>query len=360
MRAGSFRRRRVKLSLVAVSYFSSRVLPRCLRSFREEAATLGADAEVVVVEHSEDADEAAAIRDCGVDQVLELPNRGYAAGLNAGAEASNGDLLLLANPDIEFLPGSLRPLVDAATGGFAVAGPQLVWDGDARLLLPLPDVPSAGAEIGRSLRRRWPWAWRWGLQADLERYWRLWRSVTPTSVPCLRGPLLVVGRDQWQRLGRMDEGYFLYYEETEWLWRAHRQGAALALVGNARVVHRWGHATRRSEHHQRIDEQSRQRFFARNYSPFQRRLMQWLASGPATGGPRPTPVSSPDQVPAMAAELWLLSPFSHLIPSAGWLGDDGMPPELPELTAEGRWYLGAAARRGRSWRLLASWTWGTP
>ena len=153
----------MKVSLVIVCHYSSQVLPRCVESFRSEAATAGVEAEVVAVEHSEDADELAAVAATGAERVLERPNRGYAAGLNAGAAEAGGEVLLLANPDIVFFPGSLSGLLDGITGGFDVVGPQFVWDAEGAVLLPPAEDPSPRAELGRALRRRSLTAWSAGL-----------------------------------------------------------------------------------------------------------------------------------------------------------------------------------------------------
>ena len=150
MRAGS-------ISLVLVCHRSSEALPECLSSFRRQAAAAGVEAEVVAVEHSEDPEEARRVADAGVDRLLERPNLGYAAGLNAGAAEAHGEVLLLANPDIRFLEGSLDRLLAGLETGFDVVGPQFVWDAEGSVLLPPAEDPGPISEIGRSLRRRWGW-----------------------------------------------------------------------------------------------------------------------------------------------------------------------------------------------------------
>ncbi len=162
----------MKVSLVLVTYRSAAHLALCLDSFQRQAAACGVSGEVVVVEQSEDPAEAAAVHSAAAPAtVLLRPNRGYAAGLNCGAGAASGDVLLLANPDIEFLEGSLAALLAALGQGFDVAGPQLVWDPCGPLLLPVPEDPSPGAVTWQHLRRRWQGVWRQGGQGELVRSW---------------------------------------------------------------------------------------------------------------------------------------------------------------------------------------------
>ncbi len=349
----------MKISLVLVCHRSSGVLGECVQSFRREAAAAGVTAEVVAVEQSEDEHELRAVAETEVDRVVERANRGYAAGLNAGGMEASGEVLLLGNPDVVFLPGSLGALLATLGQGFDVAGPLFVWDDEQRVLLPPAEDPSPLAELGRSLRRRWRWAWSMGLQGDLERMARFWTAEAPHPVPSLRGALLAMSREALDRFGPFDEGYFLYHEETDWLWRARRADARIGFVPGARVRHRWGHATRHRGDIAEHEERSRARFFRRHYG----RVWQWLvraAAGSSAEPPYPVDLLAKDEPPpARDAELWLASPFPHLIPALGSVDSTGFPRQFLDFCREGRWFLVAAVRSGRGrWATAGAWTWG--
>lgn len=348
----------MKLSLITVCHFSSAVLPGCVESFRGQAAAAGIEAEVIIVDHSQDDDEARLVQGNEPDRLLRRPNRGYAAGLNAGVSAATGDLLFLANPDIEFLGGSVRALVDAATGGAHVVGPQLYWDPACDVILPIPDDPHPTAELARTLRRRWPR--RRHLERRIAASWRVWMADEPCEVPSLRGPLMVLSRDTFTRFGPLNEDYFLYYEETEWLWRARRQGAKLVLAPNAHVVHRWGHATRHLGNTAEIEETSRDLFFKRNYSAPLRAMMRRLAQKEARPDDRFVEVVGPEAIPRVEADVWLLSIVDHMEPSVGCVRVESLPAAIRELTSSGRWYAVAGRIEGRRWQLQGRWTWERP
>lgn len=347
----------MKVSLVVVCHHSSDVLRTCVESFRHEVEAAGVEAEVVVVEQSEDLDEFHRVAEIGVDKLLERPNRGYAAGLNAGVEEAGGEVLLLANPDIRFFNGSVGALLAALREGFDVVGPQFVWDADGAVLLPPAEDPSPSAELGRGLRRRWRWAWSRGLSRCLEETWRAWTADSTLAVNCLRGALLVVPRGVLDRFGPFDEGYFLYYEETEWLWRARRRGARLGLTTGARVQHRWGHATQSRNDAIELEERSRQRFFRRNHPE----LWRWaLGSGVGRTGRKPIAVKHlPESVaiPKREADLWLASPNPHLLPALGCRHTVGLPREFANFCRAWGWVVAAADRDGSKWRIADAWIW---
>jgi len=346
----------MKVSLVVVCHHSSGVLSGCIESFRRQAEAAGVESEVIAVEHSEDHREAEAVAACRPDRLLRRPNRGYAAGLNAGVSEASGELLFLANPDIEFLGGSVAALVDVVVGDAkVVAGPQLLWDRGGEVVLPIPDDPSPWAELGRTLRARWPL--RRFLKGRVAASWRVWTADQPCLVPSLRGPLMALERDTARWLGPLDEGYFLYYEETDWLWKARRHGARLVLAPRSRVVHRWGHATGQRRDNDAIAERSRVRFFERNYPMALRALLARLAASSPSSEDRFERVAGPDVIGETVADVWLLSIVSQMEPSVGCLGVSTLPPAARELSATGRWYAVAAKHDRGRWRLRGSWMW---
>jgi GT2 family glycosyltransferase len=349
----------MKISLVVVCHHSSRVLSRCVESFRREAAASAVEAEIVAVEHSEDGNETELVRKVGVDRLLERPNRGYAAGLNAGAQEATGEVLLLANPDISFFPGSVGALLAGIRRGYDVVGPQFAWDDEGLVLLPAAEDPSPRAEFGRALRLRSPWLWSASLSRTLDQTWRFWTADETVPVGGLRGALLGVPKEALTRFGPFDEGYFLYYEETEWLWRARRRGARLGLAADAKVQHRWGHATGQSEGAAEREETSRRRFVTRNYGAIWRRILR--AGG---GVDRRSPIvverlEDSASVPSRMADLWLASPFPHLLPALGSVRTETMPSSFLDFCRTWRWVVGAAARNNGRWQIDGAWTWGS-
>lgn len=348
----------MKVSLVVVCHRSSRVLKPCLESFRHEAAAAGVEAEVVAVEHSEDAAELAAVEEAGVDRLLKRPNRGYASGLNAGAEEAGGEVLLLANPDIRFFPGSLAALLDGVDRGFDVVGPQFLWDDDGAVLLPAAEDPAPRAELVRTIRRRSPRVWAASLNRTLDRTLRLWTAEETLPVAGLRGALLTVTRETLTRFGPFDEGYFLYYEETEWLWRARRRGARLGLAAGARVQHRWGHSTGQSGGAAEREEKSRLRFVARNYGGLWRRVLRASSGGSRREPMTVTHLHDDATIPEAENDLWLASPFPHLMPALGAVRSRGMPAAFLDFCRAWRWVVASAVRGKDDWRISGAWTWG--
>nr|HRC86229.1 glycosyltransferase [Thermoanaerobaculia bacterium] len=314
----------LKVSLVVVGFRSSGVLPAALASFRREARECGLASEVVLVDHSEDAKEAARLRSLEPDQLLLEENRGYAAGLNRGIAEARGELLLLANPDLEFAAGALAPLLAAFEAGFSVVGPQFHL---GRFLFPPAELQTPAEEVARVQARRSTRRRLRLMVRELGRSLRVWEAGEPVEVEALSGALLALRADTAARLGRWDEGYFLYFEETDWLRQARSRGERLAIVPAARVAHAWGHA---ASEHEAVYEASRRRFYRRHWGWSGHFVARLHAPEP----PRWPPLAEERALLAGGERLWLVSPSAWGFPNAGaWLSGQELPSALEELAA---------------------------
>ena len=64
-----------------------------------------------------------------------------------------------------------------------------------------------------------------------------WLAEQPLISYDLSGALLAVRRDAWENTGPFDEGFKLYFEETDWLMRLKRKGLKAVYVPEAEAVH---------------------------------------------------------------------------------------------------------------------------
>ncbi|MBC2769843.1 glycosyltransferase family 2 protein [Pusillimonas minor] len=154
-------------------------------------------------------------------------NVGVAKGNNQGIELALADgckQVLLANNDTEFGPDTLRLLQKAlADGSERAATPKIMYhDKPVRLWY-------GGGHIN-------PWTMRtphYGIgQIDLGQCDTVKHvGYAPTCFMLLDATVL-------QTVGRMDEQYFVYYDDTDFVWRMTSSGIRISYVSNAVVLHK--------------------------------------------------------------------------------------------------------------------------
>jgi len=227
------------LSVIIVNYNTREATSACLGSVLGASGSV--DLDVVVVDNGSSDGSAAAFGDRFPETtVIEAgENLGFARGVNLGARSASGTWLLLLNPDTIVLPGSLPALLD-----FAERHPEYgVFGG--RTLRPDGTVdPSScwGAPSLWSLTMfatMLSTAFKRSPVFDPESLGR-WQRDSVREVPIITGCLLLLRRADYERLGGMDEDYFLYGEDAEFSMRAGRAGLRRVVVPEAVIVHEVG------------------------------------------------------------------------------------------------------------------------
>ncbi|KAA8968254.1 glycosyltransferase family 2 protein [Mycobacterium sp.] len=234
------------LPVVTVTYSPGPHLDRFLASL-----SLATDRPVCVVMadngSTDGAPQAAVERYPNVRLFSTGSNLGYGTAVNRAvaqvAEALDdvGEWFIAANPDVQWGPGSIDALLDAAARWprAATLGP-LIRDPDGSV------YPSA---------RQLPSLLRGGMHAVLGPLWptnpwsRAYRQeqLAPSERPVgwLSGSCLLVRRAAFEQVGGFDERYYMYMEDVDLGDRLGKAGWLNVYVPSAEVLHHKGHATGR-------------------------------------------------------------------------------------------------------------------
>ena len=341
------------VSFVLANYHSSSVAGEAVSTFRREADDLGLEAEVVIVDHSEDGAELERLRQIRPDVLIAESNRGYAAGVNLGLKRSTGGTVLAGNPDVWFTRGSLAPLLSALASGWDIVGPLFVV---GKFLYPPADLQTPVAEAARWLAGRSKRMWHSLLRRELRRWRQAWEGTNSFATTTLSGALLAFRRETLDRVGPWDERYFLFFEETDWLHRARENGLRIAQAPASRIGHFFGHSADVA----RLGDQflaSRTRYYSSHFG-WRGRLVTRLRFGRTPAQPLPFP-ARPDSLPPGPC-YWLLSPSTLGAPAAGWFGPRSELAAALRSVVEARRkpmrYLLLAVDTERG-RMLGQWWW---
>jgi hypothetical protein len=252
------------LSICIVSFNCRDLLADCLSSIDQHSGDL--EVEVVVVDNASEDGTVEMLADDfpGVRSIASDENLGFAAGTNLAVETASADTLVLLNPDTVVREGALarltrfvqqRPEVGAC-------GPA-VYRPDGRLQHTCHAFPrlwmSVVAQFG--LHRAFPESSVFGAY---DMTW--WDHGDARPVDWLSGVCIATTRKVWERIGPLDDGYFMYAEDIDWCYRLAQAGYDRWFLPAAQIEHdeggSWAEASR-----ERIlaSHRSTFRFFGKHY-----------------------------------------------------------------------------------------------
>jgi GT2 family glycosyltransferase len=351
------------LAVVVVHYHTPRLAAEAIAAVRRDLAAgsgagagAGADVEWLLVDNGSDAAGRELLHGLGVRLLEPGTNLGYAGGVNLGVASSRAELILLMNPDVLVLPGCVGRLLDCLRAGAAAAGPRFYWDAGRRLLLPPAEARSRRGELLAWLAAARGGRWEASARRRSRRHCRRhWLAAAPLPSHFLSGSLLAVTRAAWDRVGGFDEGFPLYFEETDWLLRLRHAGLPARYVPAAEAVHLYGRSAALEPRARKWFEASARRFRRRYYGAWFARGLERLdrAAGRATRAAAAIDVEGGLDLRAYARPLWVeVSPNPAGFPAAAERLDAGAP-----LPGDGRWRLPpevAERLGGGDWRVLLS------
>ena len=224
------------VSVVIVNWNTRDMVLRLLESLSAPVDGVDHELQLVVVDNDSSDDSVEAIRSEFPEAKLiaQSENRGFAGGVNPGVAAATQPLVLLLNTDAKT---SRKSIAEAAEymGRFpevGVLGPQIVTPNH---------VPESSAWRDPSLA--WLALSAVGLSKlrafNFERYHER-PFVEPAEVDCVSGCAMMIRRDLMNELGGFDEGFFMYFEETDFCVRARQRGKQVHHAPIGKFVHEGG------------------------------------------------------------------------------------------------------------------------
>lgn len=228
-----------KIIISIINYRTAELTKHCVQSVLDDMGVL--NARVVVVDNASGDGSADVLeqwlRDHPQAEKVQLVrsevNTGFSGGHNIGmAAAPDAEFYLILNSDALLTPGFLTTILasgeaNAKSGLFA---PSLGWE-DGELQTSCFRFHSPLSELDRSACK--------GVVTNLVRSHvvALGENPDPDRIQWASFACILLRGDMVRQIGPMDEGYFLYYEDSEYCLRAARAGWELTYVPQARAIH---------------------------------------------------------------------------------------------------------------------------
>ena len=229
------------VSVGIVSWNVADDLRRCLDSLRSQESPPAL--EVIVADNASSDDSVRMVREQfpEVELIENDENLGFAKATNQTLSAAEGRYLMMLNPDTVLEEESLRKLVAVADDHpeAGIVAPKLVYP-DGCLQYSCRRFPTISAAVFRNtiLGRLFPRA-----RSAAEYVMADWDHESEREVDWVSGACMMIRREAFEEVGRLDEEFVWGSEDVDYCLRMHRGGWKVLFTPVTQVVHAVGRST---------------------------------------------------------------------------------------------------------------------
>ena len=225
------------VSIVTVSYWTGDVLLRCIKSLRDQNVE-----EIILVDNGNPSDIVSLLdqlpnEDPRVRVIRPAQNLGFAAGCNIGARQATGQFVALVNPDCVLEPDTIERMLRVAIRR------SNIWLCGGRL-----ENPDGSEQRGSRRETLTPWRavvelLRLDRIAPHHPYFRRFHQFESeplkgnVEVPTVSGAFMMIRKDAYERLGGMDETFFLHFDDADICMRVWKEGGQVIFCGDIPILH---------------------------------------------------------------------------------------------------------------------------
>jgi GT2 family glycosyltransferase len=203
----------------------------------------------------------------GVKLIVNTENAGFAKANNMAIKETEADYVFLLNPDTVLVNNAVKIFLDfmelPGNKNVGCCGGS-IYDSKMEPQIAYGNFPSLEETVFNVFR----------LKKIFPGYYReRLRSSTENTNDAIRKVDYIVGADMFIRMsalektGFLDEGFFLYFEDTELCFRMRQNGFDSVIIPEAKIIHLVAQSSSRSTKIEKIAirEKSRFLFFRKCY-----------------------------------------------------------------------------------------------
>lgn len=224
----------MKISVILINYKTPKLLVRCIESIRTTHPEID---DIIVVDNNSQDESVETIQSRYPDiKIIASPtNPGFATAANWGMNYGKYDTFLILNPDISVENRSIEKLYQAlwSDASIGLVAPKLL-NPDRSLQYSCLEFQKFMTPIYRRTRL----GEREVGKRELERFqMKQWDHNDQREVGWAIGAALMIKKEVVDKIGPMDERFFLYYEDMDYCRRVWEAGYKVVYVADAVMLH---------------------------------------------------------------------------------------------------------------------------
>jgi len=240
-----FFRHTVDLSILIVNYNVKEFLQNLIHSIYKAASDLSY--EIIIIDNASDDGSVEFLQEKfpGIKLIVNDKNLGFSKANNIGLSIAKGKYILLLNPDTIVQEDTFEKMIsfferthDAGMAGCKILNP----DGTLQL----------------ACRRSFPGPWTSFCKVTglsnlfpnsrlFARYNLTYLNENETyEVDAISGSFMMIRREVLDKVGKLDEQFFMYGEDLDWCYRIQKADYKVYYVHETQIIHYKGESTKRS------------------------------------------------------------------------------------------------------------------
>jgi len=231
------------LSVVITHYKTPELLALCIDSIKKTAKNIPYEIIVVDSETSIENKKFILSRYPEVNFIGFEKNVGYAKLVNAGIKEAKGKYILILNADIIVLENAIKTMLDylEVNDTVGIVGPQLL-DFTNKIQASCFADPTPRAILAR---RTFFGKTKQGKE-ELKKFTiGDWDKKSVREVDWVQGSAMLVRKELVNKIGLMDEAFFMYFEDADWCRRFRKNGYKVVYLPSAQMAHYYHRASKK-------------------------------------------------------------------------------------------------------------------
>ncbi len=223
------------ISVIIVTYNSQDFIKKCLKSVYKNISNQD---EIFIVDNNSSDNTIKELEKLNYNNFRLIKNKknlGFAKANNQAIKQAKGDYIFLINPDTEFDENIFSQMIEFANQhqNAGIFGCQQI-DYRNKAAGSFGNFPSFWTNLAYKLKLYWltPWA-----------HWTMYNFFTKhlfnknKKVDYVGFGFTLIKKQVIEKIGLLDENFFLYYEDTDFCKRANDAGFEVWYLGKIKVQH---------------------------------------------------------------------------------------------------------------------------
>lgn len=217
----------ISCSIIIVNWKSVEYLTECIKSIQSQTEC---SYEIIVIDNDSGEEERAKLQKIkNICLILNNENVGFAAANNQGFRIAKGEFIFMLNPDTVIIKNAIDTLIKFLKEheNISAAGPKLFYSEKLDYHPSIKIFHTPFSQFYSMLPQ----------SKQIREFFYTYNPDITQRVDCVWGAAIMFKREVFEKIGLLDEQFFIYTEEVDFCKRMSMHDMPLYYYPEAQVIH---------------------------------------------------------------------------------------------------------------------------